>query len=309
MDVSQSKIECWRSCRNRFYYRYTLKLEKKNKPYHLLRGTIVHDMLEAHYKGLNPWKPYSVAMDRYKSLFRVEREEYGDLKNDLKLLMKGYFLNYKKDVEILEVESEFRVPLTTKIYLTGKIDAIAREQRLKWLMEHKCVNIIPEGSTVPYTNLQSSIYLWVKERLTGKMPDGVLWNYLRGKKLSKPQLLKDGSLSKRGIDATWSMYKHEILSNDLDVKDYLDMKKSLEGKETSFFQRKYLPTNQTLIKNVIADTITTAQEIEKYGGKDRTRNLTKNCDYCEFKDPCLSELKGLDTKWIIKQNFKERKKP
>lgn len=274
-----------------------------------MRGIIVHDMLEAHYLKKDPWKQYRKAEKEYAKLFRVEREEYGDLLGDLKSLMTGYFNFYKKDVKVIEVEKEFRVRLPqTKIHLIGKIDLVAKDQDLKWIMEHKCQNQIPQGSTVPYTNLQSNSYIWAYEQETGKKLDGVLWNYLWGKRITKPQILKDGTMSKRHLAITWPMYRQALKDNNLDVSDYLDIKSKLQGNESTFFQRKYLPINKKMVTTVLEDTVTTAQEIQQKAGKDRTRNLNRHCDFCEFKDLCLSDLKGLDTNFIIKANFKERKK-
>ncbi len=308
MDISQSKLNTWRTCRNQYHYKYVRKLEKKNKPYPFMRGTIVHDMLEAHYKGLDAWVPYHTAVKQYTKLFRVEREEYGNLPEDLKSLMGGYFAHYRQDVKILEVENEFRTKLVGDIFLVGKIDAIAKDQGLKWLMEHKCQNTIPTGSTVPYTNLQSSLYVWAYQEETGKKLDGVLWNYLWGKPASKPQLLKDGTMSRRHSATTWPVYRQALKDANLQPMDYLDVKKTLVGNEGAFYQRKFLPINPTMTTSVVEDTKTTALEIQQKAGKDRTRNLGRHCDYCEFKDLCLSELKGLDTEYIVKANFREKKK-
>lgn len=272
-----------------------------------MRGTIVHDMLEAHYKNKNPWTPYNVAMKEYGKLFRVEREEYGDLPNDLKLLMTGYFDFYKKeDLKPIDVEREFIVQLTKGIYMKGKIDLVAKSQGLKWITEHKVHNQIPSGSTVPYTNLQSSIYTWAYREDTGKKVDGILWNYLWGKAPTKPQLLKDGTMSKRHTSVTWPMYRQALNDHKLDVSAYLDVKKKIKDNSHNFYQRKYLPIDEKMVTNILQDTKVTALEIQKNGGKDRTKNLGRHCDYCEFKNLCLSELKGLDTKHIIKAEFKTK---
>lgn len=308
-EVSQSKLNTWRSCRNQYHYKYVAKLTRKNKPYPFMRGTIIHDMLEAHYKKKDPWKPYKEAVEQHSKLFRVEREEYGDLPTDLRNLMVGYFEFYKKDtLQVLEVEREFRVKLKSDIFLVGKMDLIAKTQGLKWLTEHKCHNVIPSGSTVSYTNLQSSLYEWAYNKETGKSVDGILWNYLLGKPASKPKLLKDGSMSRRQLTTTWPIYRQALKDAKLEPSDYLDVKKSLVGMENTFYQRKFLPTNQQMTKSIVEDTIITATEIQKAAGKDRTRNLGRHCDFCEFKNLCLSELKGLDTDYMIKANFKVREK-
>lgn len=308
-NISQSKINCWRTCHNQYHYKYILYLQRKHKNYPFMRGTIVHDMLEQHYLKRDPWKPYNQAMKEYSKLFRVEREEYGDLPNDLKALMEGYFAFYKKeDLKPIDVEREFKVRLVNNIFMKGKIDLVAKSQGLKWITEHKVHNQIPNGSTVPYTNLQASIYTWAYREATGKTVDGVLWNYMLGKAPSKPQVLKNGTMSKRHTATTWPIYRQAVKDAGLDVRDYLDVKKKLKDNELNFYQRKFLPIDERMTKNILEDTKITALEIQKNAGKDRTKNLGRHCDYCEFKNLCLSELKGLDTKHIIKADFKKQEK-
>lgn len=309
LNISQSKLKTWRSCRKAYHYKYGLKITKKHKSYPFLRGEIIHDMMEQHYLGKKPWAVFRKHMKANERIIRINPEEYGDMENQIKLLMKGYFAFYKNEkLKPLMVEHEFRVKLMAGVYLTGKIDMVARESKMRWLMEHKCHNIIPSGSTVPYTNIQSSLYKWAYEKEFGKPVEGIMWNYLWGKQQSIPQLLKNGEMSKRSTSLTWAMYKKALIDNDLDPADYQDMKEKLEGNELNFYQRKYLPVDNTMVGNIIEDTKTTAKEIMKYASKDQTRNLGRDCDYCEFKNLCLAQLKGLDHKFILKSEFKERKK-
>lgn len=309
-EVSQSKLNTWRTCRNLYHYKYVMRLERKSKAMPLMRGTIVHEMLEAHYKGKNPWKPYEVAIKKYSKLFRVEREEYGDLPTDIKSLMLGYFSFYKnEDLKPLKVEYDFRVKLpSTKIFLVGKIDLIATSQGLKWITEHKCRNNIPSGSVIPYANLQASSYTWAYKEETGEKIDGVLWNDLWGKPATKPQMLKNGTMSKRHSSTTWPVYRQALIENNLEPSDYFDVKKQLKGNENQFYQRKFLPIDQRMTKSILDDTVITSLEIERLKGKDRTRNLGYHCDRCEMKDLCMAELKNLDAEFIIKAKYQVRDK-
>ncbi len=309
MDVSQSKIKTWRQCRMQYHYKYILKLTRKHKPYPFMRGSILHNMLEAHYKGQDAWKPYREACKRYEKLFRIEREEYGDLPKDLKVLMDGYFAFYKKDeLTPLEIEKEFRVKLVGNIFLCGKIDMIARAQKLKWMTEHKCHNTIPSGSLVPYTNLQSNSYVWAYEKETGKALDGICWNYLWGKPATKPKLLKNGVMSTRKTTLTWPMFRQALIDAKLEPTDYLKVKQELAGNEANFYQRKFIPIDKKLTENILEDTKATALEIEKLAGKDKTRNIGFHCDKCEYRKPCEAQLRGLDYNYILKADFIERKK-
>lgn len=308
-EVSQSKIKTWRQCRKAYDYKYIQKLTKKYKPMPFLRGDIVHQMLEAHYQDKDPWKPFKKVIRENEKVLRTHVEEYGDLEGQLKTLMRGYFEFYEDEkLKPLEIEKEFRVPLTKGIYITGKMDLIAKHQNMKWMVEHKCHNIIPSSSVVPYSNMQSSIYVWAYNQENKKPLDGIMWNYLLGKPLSTPELLKNGEMSRRNSNTTWSLYKKALKAAKLDPADYEDMKEKLKGNEDLIYQRTYVPTNQHMMDIVVEDAVTTAKEMEKLGGKDTTRNLGRHCDYCEFKTLCLAQLKGLDDNFILKSDFKKRKK-
>lgn len=308
-EVFQSKIKTWRNCRKAYDYKYIHKLTKKYKPMPFLRGDIVHQMLEAHYLNKNPWKPFKQVIAENEKILRTHAEEYGDLENHLKVLMTGYFDYYdEEDLKPIEVEKDFRIELTKGIYITGKRDLIAKSQKMKWMVEHKCHNIIPNASVVPYNNIQSAIYVWSYNKENKKPLDGIMWNYLLGKPLSTPQLLKDGSMSKRKINTTWTVYRKALKEAGLNPKDYYDMKEQLKGNEDQVYQRTFVPTNKNIMDTVVEDAITTSKEMQKLGGKDTTRNLGRHCDYCEFKTLCLAQLKGLDDNFILKSDFKKREK-
>jgi hypothetical protein len=308
-EVSQSKVKTWRHCKKAYDYKYIQKLTKKFKPMPFLRGDIVHQMLEAHYLKKDPWPIFNKLIKDNEKPLRIYQEEYGDLAGNLKNLMTGYFSRYKKeDLKPIEVEHEFRVKLVGNIYVVGKIDLIARSQGMKWLGEHKCHNNIPTSSITPVANIQSPMYLWSYMKETGKKLDGVLWNYLLGRPLPVPQILKSGEMSRKKTSTTWPIYRAALKEAGLDPKDYLDMKEQLAGNEELIYQRKHIPTNKTIIENVVEDFKHTAQEIQKLGGKDTTRNLSWDCDRCEFKTLCTAQLQGLDYNFILKSDFKKREK-
>lgn len=308
-EVSQSKIKTWRHCKKAYDYKYIQKLTKKFKPMPYLRGDIVHQMLEAHYTGKNPWNIYRKIIKENEKPLRIYQEEYGDLANNLKVLMEGYFSFYEDEkLTPLKVEYEFRVKLVNNIYITGKIDMIAKHQKMKWLGEHKCHNNIPNSSIIPVANIQSPLYLWAYEKESGQQLDGVMWNYLLGRPLSTPELLKNGEMSRRASNTTWTLYKKALKEAKLDPNDYIDMKEKLKGNEELIYQRKLIPKNQTIINSVVEDYKTTALEIQRLAGKDTTRNLGHDCDRCEFKMLCMAQLQGHDYNFILKSDFKKREK-
>lgn len=310
--VSHSKIKTYRTCKKMADYKYVQKLRRKFKAEPLLRGTIIHDMLEEHISGRDPWPILKNAEKKYKKLFLEEREHYGDLIGDLKKIMTGYFDFYHQDpIKYLKfkgkyTEHYFEVPLTRHITLVGYLDSFGQtKDKLNWLVEHKSHKRLPEGD-LAYSDIQSSLYTWVAPQIGLPVPDGVAWNYIKAEAPGEPDLLKNGTLStKKNMNTTWAIYRATIEKYGLKVKDYIQMREQLEGKEDNFFKRKYLPTNKHITGNIIKDVITTASEMQRKLGKVTTRTIGKHCDWCDFYDVCQAELRGLDSTFIRKANYEE----
>ena len=319
LEVHQSSLKTWRKCHKAYDYKYTQNLQKRHTPNALIRGTIVHAMIEAKAKGEDPWEVYDEYIHENHKVFQ-EEEEYFGIEEMISDIMEGYFTYYKNDdlkpypikkgKEIRYAEHSFSVPLIEKegIYFGGTIDMIVSDSKDRiWLMDHKTHKTLPKGD-LSYLNIQSNLYAWAMS-LMDELPNptGMIWNYIRWKQPSKPQLLKNGSLSKSTkIDTTWGIYKKAVREAGLDIKDYEDMKEALEGKEEDFYVRHYLPFNEHVKKTILEDAKTTALEIKKNAGKLKDRNITRDCSWCEFYPLCQAELKGLDTSTILKFDFKEK---
>ncbi len=309
--VSHSKIKTWRRCRKAFHYKYIEKLRPRRKGRPLVFGSICHEMIEAYANGDNPRDILKKYEEGAKKLFSAEVEEYMQIIADADLLMQGYFDYYKKDklkfvaIKGKLAEHEFEVELTSGITLKGKIDAICRTtDKRVWLGEHKTHKRIPDEEA-RFKDLQVVVYASILPQLGIKHIDGILWDYIRSSPPSVPKLLKSGELSKAQIDTTPAVYLDTIREHKLNPKDYAEKLKELENNERSFYQRVYMPINSTLSKQLLEETIETAKEIAERGGKDKTRNITRDCSWCEYKGLCRAELTGMDADFIRKREFEE----
>lgn len=318
--VSQSKIGTFLACRKKFEYRHVQHLKRRLPPNPLVRGRIVHAMIEEQCNGKDPWKAWTAAQKEYGKLFRQEREEYGDIPREIEMLMAGYFDWYKRDpLQYYEVDGRyaehyFQVPLVDGIILEGTMDSLAhtRDKRF-WLVEHKSHKQIPKGD-IKYQDIQSVIYTHVMPLVGLPKPDGVLWNYIRMKTPTVPHLLKakkdqKAEMSKAKIDTTWTVYEAALLDAKLDPKKYADMKKQLEGKEGDFYIRQPLPVNKIIQANVLEEVKAAALEMREQLESDKpgVRTIDNQCGWCEFYELCSAELRGLDSSIIRKQRYIEDK--
>lgn len=316
LEVHQSSLKNWRHCHRLYYYKYILKLEKRRKPNALVRGTIVHAMIEAKAKGEDPWEVFDNYIQENQRVFQ-EEEEYFGMEDMISDIMEGYFSYYKEDdlkpYPVIDqdgnkryAEVHFVVPLVPElgIYFGGTADMLVSDNKDRvWLMDHKTHKTLPKGD-IAYLNVQSNLYTWALPLAGLPKPEGMIWNYIRWKQPSKPNTLKDGSLSKSTkIDTTWAIYKKAIREAGLDIKDYEDMKEALEGKEEDFYVRHYLPINKHVQDNILEDAKCTAKEILEKAGKLKDRNITRDCGWCEFYPLCQAELKNLDTSTMLKFEY------
>lgn len=309
--VHQSHMKCWRRCRQQYHYQYVLRLRKKRLGAPLKRGTAVHKMIEDHIEGKDPWKSFEEFKRTNQKLFASEREFYGEIEWEIRVLMEGYFAWWKKDPLIYtspkgskkKAEHKFAYDLTPSIVVEGKIDACATDRREQnWLVDHKTHKQIPQGE-IKYGDLQSVIYTEAMPALGFPRPDGVLWNYIRWKAPTRPNLLKNGTLSRGNIDTTWTVYKAEILAHGLKPADYQDMKEKLEGKEDDFYVRHHLPINRHMVDRLLEEARWTAREMKRKAGREQSRTIDRHCSWCEYGNLCRAELMGLDSTWIKEHDF------
>lgn len=47
----------------------------------------------------------------------------------------------------------------------------------------------------------------------------------------------------------------------------------------------------------------TCKDIVKRGSRNKTKNLTRDCAWCEFRDICMAELSNGDRDYVIQENF------
>lgn len=316
VEISQSRINTWRKCRRAHYYKYVMNLERKKPPVPLVRGKILHAIIEAWING-HDWKMVmEEQLKPFYKLFAEEREEYGDLPTEIPRLMAGYVKTYAEDgLEYLDIKgrrNEFEIKLELipdKVTLIGYIDTVARDKNGRiWMVEHKTHKNFPKES-YRLSNFQAVVYCYAMPQIGLPKPDGVMWDYLRTKPPTKPEVLKDGGLSKRkNIDTTYDTYLETILEHDLNPNDYreiLDMLKS-QGND-SFYQRIFYPAPESIMADIIRDLRETSLEIYNLGEISKSRNLTKDCSWCSYYSICQAELRNLDTEFLLKAEYQNRR--
>lgn len=308
--ASQSKVKLWRKCKQAWYYKYIMKLRRKRVARPLMFGRLVHDMIEAHSNGNDPHRVLTKAEKEQGKMFRSQAEEYGDILSDTRIIMTEYFAYWPENALVpvrlkgKSAEHTFEVEVADGIVATGKIDNIARTpNKLRWLTEHK------SGARMLATdhmwrNLQSVLYIRVNDMLGLPPLDGTCWDYIRSKPPSAPQLLKNGSMSRRAIDTLPMKVMETLKSLKLDPKKFSFLIEGAKKNRSGYFQRVFTPVKEKVANRVFKDFVDTAIEMADNAHKKRQeRNIDRHCDWCEFEPICRAELQGMDYDFIMTKDY------
>lgn len=321
LEVSWSKIRTWRRCHNQYRYKYIERLAPKRPAVPLLRGRIIGECLDAitlrrvKTQGAPHWNEVLAKyMDEYRTLFREEQEMYGSLIDDIGNLIKKYERIYENDgltyfrgSDGNPYEIRVELELMPGVTFIGYIDKIAIDKHKRvFVLDHKSHKVIPDEDT-RFSDLQLVFYIWACQQMPSlPKPDGVIWDYLRTKPPTIPELLVKGGLSQRkNMDTDYATYHQAITDNKLDPKDYQDTLNRLKAEgHNSFYKRVTLPSPpRAMVNAVVNDARITAQEIIHLGGKSNTRTMDRTCKTCSYYSLCQTELRGLDADFIRKTEY------
>jgi hypothetical protein len=320
-ETGYSKVKSYRRCPRQYDYKYNQNLQRKRPAPPLIRGTIIHEMLDARariamkIKGDKQIKnPDAIIVDyekKYGLLFREEREIYGDdFIGDIKRIMRGYERTYLDDDFKFEAsEEEVETELTKDIIFKGHLDKRLVDARgRRWIMDHKTHKSIPDEEA-RFADYQILLYLWAYNREAGPKQgaDGIIWDYLRTKPPTVPEQLKNGQLTQRAnLDSDYATYVGELRRLKLDSKPYqLYLEELKKRSAKKFFLRVPLPAPpDKMVEQVVSDFKFTSIEMSK--AQIFPRSMTKDCSWCEYYRLCMSELRGLDASFVRKTDYEEK---
>lgn len=309
--VSQSKVNAWRACHRKHYYRFVMGIVRKIKRRPLTFGSIVHKMLEEKIQKRDPFKYLAEVEAKNRKLFAAEEEMYGNIIKDVGYIMRGYFEYWDRAEYKLEyiktngkfAEHAFEVEADNgNIIIKGKMDARVKAKGMKWLLEHKSHKNFPSPDE-RWRNLQSVVYVRVNDMLGWDKLDGTLWDYIRSKPPTVPQVLKDGSLSTRSIDTLPQVILDTAKEKNLPKSEYIYLLTDTQKRLGDWYQRVFTPVKKNVVDMVWADFIHSSREMAEGHGKVKDRNIGKHCSWCDYEPLCRAALQGHDSEMILKREY------
>jgi PD-(D/E)XK nuclease superfamily len=317
LETRYSMVKAYRRCPKSADYKYNQNLQRKKPAPPLLRGTILHAMLDARISGKSGTKKALAILDeyeqKYRALFREEQELYGEsFIADIRRVYEGYERTYgtlaEDELEYEASEELVSTNLTPDIRYTGHLDkrVITKRDGRRWILDHKTHRVIPTEEQ-RFQDYQILMYIWAWNRENpNDQIDGVMWDYIRTKPPRIPEALKSGELSQaKNIDTDWYTYTKELTRLRLDPKPYQQFLKDLKGRSGDrFYLRVKLPApSKVMVEQVVKDFRETS--IIMNGLDVYPRTMTRDCSWCEFYRLCNAELRGLDAAFIQKTEYEE----
>src|SRR5215813_6039528 len=158
-----SMVKAYRRCPKAYEYKYIQHLQSNKPPAPLIRGTIVHEILDA--RAMPGAVGFKSIMQKYEekfgTLFKEEVEMYGeDFLDNIKRIYQGYLRAYDdSDLEYLSSEEFVTTPLAGDIIFQGHIDKRVFKDGRMWIMDHKTHKNIPTEEQ-RFNDYQILMYVW-----------------------------------------------------------------------------------------------------------------------------------------------------
>lgn len=330
--TTHSMLKTYLSCPKAGQYKYAERLKGRrltSRDQPLQRGTWVHELLQTHYEGGDWRETHDRNTRKYNTLMDEEKEALGDLPTEAARLMRSYLWHYGANKDdplhgwnVLGAEQTFEAVWPDSedgldIYRC-RVDLLVEDEYGKIIVDHKTHKALPD-MTFRILDAASPLYIWAA-RESGHDVRGFLWNYIKTKPPTKPELVYVGKpqerLSTKAIDTDWPTYARAIKEYGLDhtAEPYRSRLRSLKAQrwvsgnvQTSpFFRRDILEKDEDILARVVATAMKTRDRM--HGDFDDfdivERNMGRSCSWCSFSTLCTTEMYGGNGDHIRRKQFR-----
>ena len=215
--------------------------------------------------------------------------------------------------QVTEKEFEFEVGKVKDepIVFVGKIDEL-------YLLKHQGVKSIIVGEHKTFSNKPSMDFLVMNPQkclyakaayfLKGILPDKVKWDYIKSVPASEPIWLDK---TKRFSEAASTKITPMSWRRACKERNILDPEILAKGDRyasniSEFFFQVELDIDPAMVETIWDGFMYTAKQIVCFGESNKTKNVTRDCSWCPYRDICYSEMTGGDTEYIIARDFEDK---
>lgn len=339
-EIHISDVRQFKTCRRRWNWSSPLRrrLEPAIPYMPFFTGRAVHHALEMYYSdGI----PLLQSLDHF---LQNERQHMGALwpQEEEKIqeqidLLVGMIQHYglwieseaqlpskwaDSNLDFIALETEFSVPIRTpsgraspRVFLAGRMDGVVRlkDDGSVWLWEVKTSVSIQGLKDSLANDPQAGAYILAARELFDVEPRGVLYNIMRKKIPTKPEILKSGLLTRRkNIDTTADAYLEAVREHHPDwtretiYQNYFEILQHLLDKGNTFFARYPVSRYDEELDQLQRDLHTVSLEMVHPWTPIYPNESWINCNKCPFRTPCLAMNSGGDVEFILENEYAER---
>lgn len=315
MNISYSRVASYMSCPYAHYLGYELGVRSAKPQRPLYFGTDFHKLLEVRHDKKALKEAKEAIRETYYDIPPQWQSELGaDYLEDLFCIFSDYRRIYK-NVPIPSItEKEFELPMFEykgEPYLfKGKIDELykrkSRDTGEKFLKigEHKTFSRRPDNNTL-VMNIQKNLYAKAAQILYGILPRTVIWDYIHSTPASQPIWLEK---SKRFSEVnrqkiTPYSWLRACKEHGITDEETLARAEEFTGNIPTYFFRVEQEYDPKSVNDTWDGFVFQAHLIAKYGHKNKTKNMTRSCSYCSYRDICYTQLTGGNLEHLMERNF------
>jgi len=331
-EIHVSDMRTFKTCRQRWDFSSLLRRgyahEAPQK--HLWLGSAIHDALEVFYTAGEHYRDPNNMIDVFESIVEEDFEEFElqdiskeawselDEFADLGRAMLEYYALWAAshdDFEVLAPEISLKVPLPDmygkEVIYAGRADGLVKLNDEYWLLEHKTASRLPDMSTL-FLDEQCIAYLWgcqIDERFKDTRPVGTIYNFLVKKAVTKPRVLKNGTLSRsKSQGTTYELYMQAIEEGGYDAEDYTEILGRLQDPKHSeqFIYRTKIKRSPEAVVTFATIFLATIGEMLDPNVVIYPTPSWWGCKYCPFRTPCSLVANGQDPEPLLRSTFQKR---
>lgn len=311
--ISYSRASSYLHCPYQHYLSYVkcLKLNRPVRP--LYFGSDFHKLLELRNKPDELHEAMKNIGDAYYDLSANFQSQLGeDYVENLSVIFSDYQHLYHKELQPQKTEQKFQILVgkykDEPVYFIGILDELylLKKHGKKFIMigEHKTFNQKPKMNVL-VMNTQKCLYAKATQIEKGILPESVIWDYIKSTPARYPVWLdKAGRFSTAKSESITPMsWRRACRLKGITDKEILHQGRMYHSNIQNFFFKVNMPYDVRMVEDIWDGFKYTCKEIARQGYKNKTKNVTRDCDWCDFKDICYAEFTGADVGYILKKSY------
>ncbi len=310
MHISYSRFSQYLRCPYAHYLRYVERLVGNSPARPLHFGSDFHKLLEVRRDKAQVKKEWKRMRDEFYDMPSSWQEELGEnYPEDLKTIFGDYMARWKGAPLPTATEQKFDLPIGSEngevISFVGVIDEIyVLDNQDIEIGEHKTFNQLPNMNTL-VMNAQKCLYCKAVEIVWDKLPKKVRWDYIKSTPAKYPVWLEKTKRFSQATskDITPRSWARACKERGIEDPEILKQGEAYEPNTSNFFFRVEQDIFPEMVEDVFNGFVYTCRDIVNRGRENKTKNLTRDCAWCEYRDICHAEMSGGDREYVISEKF------